>query len=216
MDERYQSTWRHQFGRSLPALLAVYLPVFGALFTLVVVSRQTGIPVSHFTRDPSAVMEATFYVGALSNIGALLWCSAAAVCLFSFLVLRSDTRNREMALFLLCSGLITSMLLVDDLFLLHERVFPWHLHIPEKAVLGVYGIVVLLYFVRFRESILRTDFLFLLLAFGFFALSIIVDRVPESVIPEHHLFEDGFKLFGIVSWWAYFTGVCLKQVGRRV
>ena len=107
---------------------------------------------------------------------------------------------------------MTVVLLLDDLFLFHEEVFPEYLHIPQKAVFAGYGIIILLYLISFRASILDTEFLILLFAFGFFGLSIIVDEILRSMIPQQHLFEDGAKLLGIVSWFAYFARVCVKQI----
>jgi hypothetical protein len=159
-----------------------------------------------------AIMEAPVYVGLLSNIGILFWCASATICIFSFAVLQKNLDDREVLLFLLFSGLMTVVLLLDDLFLYHEEVFPEYLHIPQKAVLAGYGIMIFLYLIRFRKTIIQTEFLVLLFSFGFFGLSIIIDWIPQSTIPEHHLFEDGSKLLGILSWFAYFTRVCVKQV----
>jgi len=207
-----QTPWRRQLQSLLPTLLAAYLPVFCALVILEIVHWQTNIPIWHFTWNPSAVLEAAFYVGLFSNIGILLWCSTAAICLFSFAALARDASHRKMASFFLFSGLVTSLLLMDDLFLLHDRLFPRYLSLSPKVVLGGYTILTLLYLGRFARTILATEFLLLLFAFGFLGLSTIIDSVPDGILPLHTTLEDGFKLFGIVSWFTYFTRTCLLQV----
>ncbi|MFP4559079.1 MAG: hypothetical protein ACLFO6_06260, partial [Archaeoglobaceae archaeon] len=74
-----------------------------------------------------------------------------------------------------------------------------------------YGIVALLYFLRFKLVILRTDFLLLLFAFVFFGLMLMFDLfVDESGL--QFLLEDGFKFFGIVSWLTYFATTCKNKI----
>ena len=105
------------------------------------------------------------------------------------------------------------LLLVDDLFMLHERIFPNQLGIDEIIVFLFYGLLFLVYLLLFRKLILETDHIYLSLTVFFFALSLLVDLlVPETLTPMYHLFEDGPKFFGIVSWFAYQFSVCLTEV----
>lgn len=200
-----------QFKALLPVLFAAYGPTLFVLGMLVVVKRQAQIPVAQLMRDPAAITGTPFYIGLLSNIGILLWCAAAAVCIFSAIALRKIAIYKELYSFLLTSGLLTSMLVFDDFLLLHESAFPNYLNIPERFVYLVYGIITLLYLVRFNKIILKTDFILLLFAFGFLGVSILIDKIlPFS---EFSVFvEDGAKLLGIVSWFAYFTRVCLEPI----
>ena len=183
----------------LPTLLKLYVPTFIMLFIVAFVSFQLHVPVSKSTRDPAAILNVNPFLGILSNIGILFWCACAAICFFSFAVLRNKAISGEFPAFFLLSGLITSALLLDDLFLFHEKIFPGYFHIHEKVVFLGYAIMILLYLMRFRISILETEFVLLLFAFGFFGLSIIVDTLPETLLTWHYLFEDGFKLFGVVT-----------------
>ncbi|MCB0195446.1 MAG: hypothetical protein KDJ65_26090 [Anaerolineae bacterium] len=215
-----------EFQASIPWLVAVYLPTLIALYVLIEVNLRTGIPVAFLTRDPAAAMNAPFYVGIFSNVGILFWCSTAAICLFSYRVLPENTNNREWSLFFLSSGLITGWLLLDDLFLFHEEVFPEYLFIPQKVVFAGYGVLIITFLARFKATILNTAFLFLLLSFGFFGMSIFVDgliKVKDFHIEfiavgfrGRHLLEDGFKLLGIVSWSAYFMRTCLLQLRQQL
>ena len=55
------------------------------------------------------------------------------VCLFSLLILRRQ--NGDLAAskrFLLQAGILTGVLLIDDIFLFHEEVAPSYLHIGEN------------------------------------------------------------------------------------
>lgn len=202
----------------VPLLLAIYIPTLVTLVVLVIVNIITGIPVRYFMIDPVSEFAAPMYLGLVSNLGVLLWCSTAAVCLFSGGMSLNVSKDREVSLFMLCSGLITSMLLFDDLFLLHEEVLPDHLFIPQKLVFAAYAGLTLTYLFRFKRMILNTEYTLLLLAFGFFGLSVFVDLfvTPEEFLIAgyhgRHLIEDGLKLFGIVTWSAYFIRVCIQKV----
>lgn len=102
-------------------LILIYLPPLALLAAAVVISLYTHIPVGDFTRDPSSIVELHSYEGILSNLGALIWCATTAVCLFSAWLLLSQDRRSQMGRFLLLAGFTTGVLLVDDFFLLHEK-----------------------------------------------------------------------------------------------
>lgn len=110
--------------------------------------------------------------------------------------------------FVIFGGFINLILFLDDLFMLHERIFPGYFGVSEKIVFLFYGVLILFYFVTFRKVVMETDFGFASLAIFFFTLSTLIDALPESLLPWHHLFEDGFKFFGIVSWFGYQFSVC--------
>jgi hypothetical protein len=110
----------------------------------------------------------------------------------------------------------------DDLYLLHEEVLPDHLHVPQKLVFAIYGGLVLVFLFRFRRMILDTDFVLLVAAFGFFALSVLVDLfvTPEEFtvfgLPGRHLIEDGLKLLGIATWATYFVRTSIQKIGPLI
>jgi len=79
------------------------------------------------------------FLGFVSNLGVLVWCASAAVCLFSWAVLRNRVDARIFASFVFYAGLLSALLLVDDFFELHELVFPKYLHVPETFTYACYG-----------------------------------------------------------------------------
>jgi hypothetical protein len=79
-----------------------------------------------------------------------------------------------------------------------------------------YGLLLLAYLWRFRKIVLNSHFVLLVLASLFFGFSVVVDRLPQTLIPGHHLFEDGSKLLGIVSWFAYYLVFCYEFLGAKV
>lgn len=193
-------------------LLQVYIPTMLALGLVGVANLTTGIKISVFTRDPIQVLDGPIYTGVLSNVGILLWAATAAITLFCGDFLRRNRPYAGWSPFLLSAGGLTTLLLLDDLFLFHEVLFPEYLNIHERALPVTYGLLMVLFLVYFRNTIWRTNALILILALGFFGLSIGIDIVD---IPFRgiHLFEDGSKLLGIVSWGTYFISTC-RQIIR--
>ncbi len=204
------SSFSIQFKSIFPLLMKVYTPTLLSLFVLIVINLMTNIKVSYFTRDPSQIMGAPIYYGIFSNLGILLWCAAASICFFTATLLYRSHYHKQFTSFLFFSGCMTTFLLLDDLFLFHEEIFPVYLYIPDIAVYAGYGIAMLIFLAVFHKLILQTEFLLLGFAFIFFAISIAID-IPDIPFHGQHFIEDGSKLFGIVSWATYFIHVCLQQ-----
>ena len=192
-----------------PILMGLYIPILILVVMIVLVGFQLSIPMADLTRDPSATTGTSPFMGALSSIGVLFWCASVAICLFSFALLQQTGSRGDFSAFFLFGGLISLILLLDDLFLFHEAVFPLYLKIPEKLVFLSYGLIILGYITRFRKLIVKTSFIFLILAFGLFGLSIVIDLLELRI---SILFEDGSKLFGIASWFGYFAITCFQAV----
>lgn len=212
-----------QFSRLAPFMLLVYTPLLLGFAVLVAVYFVTDIPLRVFFIDPVAEFNAPMYIGLLSNFGVLLWGLAAATCLFTAWLIRHADGRREHTWFLLGAGLISTMLMLDDLYLLHEEVIEDHLHIHQKYVFAAYGLMILALLFRFRNLILQSDYLLLFLGFILFAISIGIDLLvhPEEFIifgrlPGRHILEDGTKLLGIASWTAYFVRTSEQSVAPLV
>lgn len=194
-------------------MLLIYTPVVIAFSIVIAIRIRTGIAIAEFTRDPLGFTDIPVYTGMLSNLGAVIWSAMAAVCLFSYGVIRRRIPSGASPRFLLAGGLITVLLLLDDLFMLHEVVSPQYLGVLAEVAYAMYAVLLLWFLVWFRSTILQTDFLFLALALTGFGFSIGVDLpAPFYSILGLYLFEDGAKLFGIVSWAGYFVLVSGRQV----
>ena len=210
----------NQIRNPLTLQILSYLLALFILAAITLSSVYMDIPIYKFMRDPSAITNASPFIGIISNFGVLLWCTSAAICLFSWIILSHRLYETEFSNFILCSGLMTVLLLIDDFFRLHEYIFPKFLGLPEKIVIMGYGTLVIIGFINFRKCILKTKFLILLVAIGFFGLSLGVDlfqKYIEQLVGQWRiLFEDGFKLLGIISWLGYFLRSCYIEVGRNL
>jgi len=217
--------------KKLPSLLArLYLPALLALIVFAFTGAIRGIPMTDFFREPQMVAHVPFYVGVVSTLGCFLWAGAAPVCLFGWAVLRRRTNDTQFAIFLLFWGLLTVQLLLDDMFTFHECVYPYYFGIREEITYATYLVAASVGVLAFRKCIRRTDYVLLLLAVGFFGLKIGVDLADEHAArlfghwrvyldPEilfgqwRIVVEDGLKLFGIVSWLAYFWRCAFAEIG---
>ena len=210
-----RTAWRTQWAALRFAAVAGYLPAFLLLCALVAIRLRFGILIEDMTRDPAAVVGAPFYVGAVSNFGMVLWGASAGFCFLGYGLLRGVPDKRDLRLFLLFSGIITCVLMLDDMLQFHEEIYPKYIAIPQRVTYGAYAIAVLAYLVRFRGAIARTPYLLALLAAASLGLSAMLDQLP-SPLPAQFLFEDGFKLMGIVSWLMYLAQTTLQQATDRV
>ena len=188
----------------LKGLLVLYLPIFALLFLVVLAAVSSrDIALSSLTRDMAAVAHVHPLIGVVSNIGILLWCATAVICLFSSSLLRQQGLHAE-ARFLLWGGLMTIVLLFDDLFMIHEYIAPIHFHVNEKVVLASYVCAAGAYLLSQRRLILAANYQMLATALVLFTASVLVD------LTESHgwwnLAEDSFKILGIASWLGYFAG----------
>ncbi|GJM34744.1 MAG: hypothetical protein DHS20C18_37450 [Saprospiraceae bacterium] len=199
---------RLKSGGALLPLIQVFLAPILLLAIVSLVSIYKGISVGNFTRDPAFIADLNPFFGFISNVGVLCWCAAVVVCLLGGQVLYKHKNGQRLALFFLYFGLFTCLLMLDDLFLFHEVVFPGYLFIGEKITIAGYGILLIGGLFYFKDVVMATDFTFLILAIVMFGTSVFIDILQdpiEAIVgPWRILLEDGFKFLGIFAWLAYF------------
>lgn len=202
--------------------LLVSAPTF--LFVLVVflLTKMNHIPFSDIVQDPSSITGFPPYIGFISNIGILVWCSSSAISLFSAYILFAAQRNNPFVGFFLWSGLFSALLMIDDLFMLHDSVLYVNFHINENVVYVVYFAMIFLFFRKYHKLMQGTPFLIFAFAIGFFLFSTVIDKVPGSFdkLGFHVLFdedllnilEEGPKLIAIMNWLAYYFITSIQQI----
>lgn len=208
----------------LGLMAAVLVPGLLVLVALALACLSSGEHPGVFTRDPLAVARGHHpLTGFLSNLGAVLWSAGAAVPLFAWGVVRASGRqgSERAGAFqgaLLGGGLLTVLLLLDDLFMLHEALYPSLMGLEEGgevAVLALYGLALATYLARCREVLLATRPFLLLVSLGLFALSVGVDQLPVGTLPGQVLVEDGFKFLGIGTWMVFQGAVAAAALRAR-
>lgn len=204
------------------AAVFIYLPVLLLLLATGMISVIKEVPIKNFMRDTTAVARAPFYIGAISNIGVLLWCATASMCFLTSSVLHRASTGTKEQLFFLWAALITAVLMIDDLFLVHETVAPRFLAVSSDSVFVIYGILTSAFLLYYRRLILQTDYILLLLGILFLAGSVAFDMLSDNnFIPSlkstgmQNYLEDSSKLLGIAGWFSYFGRECFKKLSRQ-
>lgn len=186
-------------------------------------SHITGMPFSYLSRDMAAICNVKAAIGFLSNIGIFLWFSTTAICIFSAIILKDIGHNKQLSFvwFFFISGLLTLWLGLDDVFLFHERLFPYYCHIPERVVHGGYALIVIFYLFFFKEQIMYTDFILLFLSGFLLAASMFTDvffvyEGNEALFENETIFEDILKFSGITFWLGYFSRAALFLIKKEI
>lgn len=205
---------RATFGRPVVRLLLLQMPVLLLLACIALVCVALGVPVSAFTRDPAAIANINPLNGMVSHIGTMLWSVTAGVCIFSGLLLRRMERNDNWAGFFQYFGGLTTMLLLDDLFLIHDEIVPAAFSVAELPVYALYGSILCYGIYRYWRGLLVHRFKLFAVAVMFFAISVGFDVIVDEAGDWVFWIEDGAKVLGILNWCAFFTSLALYVVLR--
>lgn len=205
----------------------IYLLITGLIIG--VGKYMYNIPVGTFTREPNTTLNGTFYVGAFSNLGIILWTITATLCIFSATYLKRYDPDSRFRLFMLHAGILTTILLLDDTYMWHEDMFPGYLGIKQYIIYAIYFVYTLYFLINFRKVIFKTEFIILLASLSLMSLSVLLDVLEDSekfsafllkqtgikVAKDSEietLLEDTFKGMGILTWLIYFARVTIVNV----
>jgi hypothetical protein len=179
-----------------------------------ILSKLEGVPPALMTRDALQILEARVYVGFVSSLGILLWTMGATASLLTAFAFRGSPAPKESLRFHLGFGLFTAFLLLDDLYLFHDKIFPYFTRLPQSVVAGSYGLAVLALIFRFRSVILKTPWLLLAISLACLGLSAAMDFILPDL--DRYVFvEDWFKFLGILCWASYFVRCALQELRGR-
>jgi hypothetical protein len=188
-------------------LLITLVPSLFILFGMLGAHFIFNINFMFMMMDVAAIAGIHPLSGILSNLGILLWCSTAAICFFSFVIMHNCTY--EARRFLFFSFIVSTIFMFDDFFQIHENLFNRYFGVSEIIYYIALAIFLLAYFIASRRTILQTDFGILLLSLAFFAISLIVDisEFHLSSVNEQYIyfFEEEAKWLGITCWCSYYT-----------
>jgi hypothetical protein len=193
---------------SVRILLLTFAPSFFVLCVAAAVGAVGGITMDRLTRDVVAIAGIHPLSGILSNLGILLWCVTASVCLFVVVTIRRKAPRSHFH-FLLTSALLSGWLLFDDLFLFHEILAKRYLGFSEAIVLFVLEMLIVTYLLVFKNTILKTNYYILIVALVFLGASALADAILGRWLRRlghwQFLFEDGMKWMGISFWCSYYV-----------
>ncbi len=195
-------------------LAFVAAPVF-ELLAVVFVSAFAAIPIERFTRDPADLAVQHPLWGVVSNLGILLWCTSATVCAFgSHALARREQRVTEGVRHLRAATLCTGVLLLDDLFMVHDDLARRYLGFGESVVIVLLAAAVLAYFWRFGQQILAGEWGLMLFALACLFASLLVDQINDRGLlgksSWRYFAEDAPKFLGIAAWCGYHYRLALS------
>ena len=171
------------------------LPSTILYLAILCISNFYDIKLSLVVRDLAQTCGYPIGVGMISNIGILFWGAAASICFFTTFL---ESINRESSKLLLLGAIFSSVLCIDDLFLLHDRYIG-----PDFLNLTYLAISIFL-LVRFRRILKIIRLFNLLISILFLGLSVFFDGVIQQIFNQNYeftqLFEEGFKFIGIACW----------------
>jgi hypothetical protein len=185
-----------------------------AMMGIILIAQLTGASLRSLTIDPADFELRPAYIGMLSHFGLMLWAGSASICFFSAIVLLK-TSEKEAYRFLFASGILSTVFLFDDALLLHDRVFPSLLNIPEPFIYLGYLILILGYFFKFIHTIRITEYRLFFISGLLLCISVLMDSIlPVTSIET--FFEDGLKFTGIIFWSAYFGATAISWLSSRI
>ncbi len=195
--------WRRYVRPTIIVVVCVYVPL-----GLLLLAAKQAAPDQHASAlirpefDPAdSLTRGSLWVAGLAG-----WVWAAAACLVGVLRARGHPSLAPIRRLLAGAGLLTLLMLADDLFQLHKPVFPDATGLPSVVLLAVYGLAVAAWVWSNRAAIAATDAGVLVVALAFFALWIVVKVAPG--VPGKTSVAAGAKLCGIAGWAAYLTITC--------
>jgi hypothetical protein len=180
-------------------VLLVIILLLGAYFF-----KYFNQPVDWVTADPARSQSFFPLIGFGSHLGIILWCSTAAICLFTA-VIRFKNDKKSIFWFLIFSALLSFFLLVDDLFEFHEVIFPVYLNISERYIYLGYILYTLSYLIFFRKQFLKLRYGLLILSIIFLSISVTLDQF-FNYFPQ--IIEDSSKIMGIYTWFFFYVTSC--------
>jgi hypothetical protein len=105
-------------------------------------------------------------------------------------------------------AMITLFLIIDDLFLLHERVFTGLLQVGERRIFLIYMSLFAVFLYLFRKELVDNSCILFLVSIMLFVLSqaadLLSDKVSMSagIADTIEILEEGSKLGGYLFWTA--------------
>lgn len=198
--------WRNIFGQSRRQWLALLLVYVPATIFLLGLTLQRDIPLHDLVADTASIANVPTYIGLVSNLGIILWGAAITVCVFAMSLL---SRQSSWVSFFAGSAGLTLLLMLDDQFMIHDRVLPQN-DIAEFIYVGFYGLVCLAYTAAFWRFFKQTDYVLLLIAVALLGFSVAVD-VAGSHIQDIYYALRGDKSAGEDTQILTIAGLVLSE-----
>ena len=204
---------------SVKTLMLVFIPAIIILVAIEMISQIYQVPIKKLTSDPTLIANIPPLYGVLSNLGIVLWCGAIFSSALAAMVLRSIGK-KQLYLFLLYSSLLSTYLMLDDLFQFHENLSGL-IGLNQKVIYVLLATAVITYLIYFRKTLFQTNIILLVIAIAFLSLSVLADTIVYKIYGSQlgdwlYLIEDGAKWLGIVFWCYYFIHTSFQFIMKNI
>ncbi|MGR3501658.1 hypothetical protein [Pseudaestuariivita sp.] len=187
-------------------LLATGLGVLGAAVGGVLVEwgEAQGMSSGDVLRDAAAAYDLPVLAGSVTFLGVMLLAVTAGIAAFTARLV-PDRRG-----LLILLAVLNVVLCLDDQFLLHERVLPAALGLPEEVFLALYAAMGLWVVGLAWRGWGPRHIAGLLPALVFLALSVVADL--EILGESSYAMEDLLKLAGFTAWAVFWSSHCAARL----
>lgn len=195
---------RTSFITQLGVILTSMTVIVLFLGIILVVSVKSGVEPSDLTRDLGGVLHLEPFIGCISYLGFFFWFGALTLSFLAFKLFKMDAGLSHKSPMYGLACWITLLLSLDDVYQLHEIIFPITLGIPENTFYIVYLFLTATFLIRFHRLLMGDYFALIAIAYALFAASIAFDMLVEGQIAFSTYIEDALKLSGIITWFLFF------------
>lgn len=196
----------------------VAVPVLAAAVVIALL-KWNGLAWGFVFADPASLHGFSVMTGMFSHLGVLGLTAVAAVCLFGRTLIRASHPTDESAASVLgIVALLSIALALDDLFLLHERLFRHGLGLSETVIYLGYGLLGLVIVWKLKAQAFTRGFLALWIAVALLSLMALVDKLEKVVGTPALLLltEEVSKLVGFVVWSCFWTIFAFATTARTI
>lgn len=203
-----------QFRNFRKVILYLLLALIFFLLLVYVIRYVYSLPLEILLEDPASLYGYNQFAGFITFIGIIILSIGIGAVMLVVFILAPSLRQKEKAarktlIAISILALISLFFILDDLFLLHERVFTGLLHVGERRIFLIYGILFAAVLFAFLKQILSGPIIFLIFAGLLFAVSLGIDflsdkvMLSDAIIPNIKMLEEGCKLGGYIFWTAF-------------
>lgn len=186
----------------LTLLLVAFLAVLGWFIT-----DHHETPFINLLRDPNVIADLPWYSSGLEFAGFIFLAIGVGVTSLAASLCKGQAR-----LVLSLVALFTLVLLLDDIFMLHEN--SWQVGLSEKKIYASYAVFALFIMVFKVRFLSKTPVFILGLSFSFMGLSLVID-IFEDISSLIVGAEDLAELAGFAFWTTYWSTVSRQSIQRH-
>ena len=136
--------------KSLNPIKTIIIFLILIFLSSIYIYKFKGMTSNEIFADVIIFTQKPLYVGLFSQIGLFLWASSATICFYASKFFEKINKKRKLSRYLLDCGFVSSLILIDDAFCIHEIVLPLK-GIREEVIL-LYFFLGLLIFIKHKNK----------------------------------------------------------------